>query len=428
MIITEEFKNNLNEKVYDELFSRLYCCPIDELQVHKNRYLNLIENFEKIFGKKEEISVFSAPGRTEIGGNHTDHQHGCVLAGSVNLDIIAAVSLNGLDEIRIQSEGYPLDIINLKETVPAESEFNTAKALIRGVYAKFKSMGYNIKGFDAYTTSNVLKGSGLSSSAAFEVLIGCIMNGLFADNQVDAVEIARIGQFAENVYFGKPSGLMDQMASSVGGAIAIDFQDSEKPAVKKINFDFAKSGHALCIIDSGADHSDLTYEYAAIPFDMKAVAKYFDKNYLSEVRKEDFLNNISEIRKVTGDRAVLRAFHFFKENERAKQETQLLETADFDEFLKIVKESGYSSYMYLQNVCPKNSTKEQAVGYTLAMCDEILQGRGAFRVHGGGFAGTVQAFVPLDMLEDFKNKIEHTVGKNCCLTLNIRPLGGVQII
>ena len=256
MIITEEFKNNLNEKVYDELFSRLYCCPIDELQVHKNRYLNLIENFEKIFGKKEEISVFSAPGRTEIGGNHTDHQHGCVLAGSVNLDIIAAVSLNGLDEIRIQSEGYPLDIINLKETVPAESEFNTAKALIRGVYAKFKSMGYNIKGFDAYTTSNVLKGSGLSSSAAFEVLIGCIMNGLFADNQVDAVEIARIGQFAENVYFGKPSGLMDQMASSVGGAIAIDFQDSEKPAVKKINFDFAKSGHALCIIDSGADHSD----------------------------------------------------------------------------------------------------------------------------------------------------------------------------
>lgn len=428
MIKTEELKKNLQDKVYDELLSKLYCCDKEKLEIQKQRYQSLIENFEKTFGTKEELSLFSAPGRTEIGGNHTDHQHGCVVAGSVNLDIIAAVALNNSNEIRIQSEGYPLDVINLDELAPFENEYNQAKALIRGVAAKFRALGYDIKGFDAYTTSNVLKGSGLSSSAAFEVLVGNILNGLFANGSVNAIEIAKIGQFAENVYFGKPSGLMDQMASSVGGAVAIDFCDNEKPVIKKINFDFAKSNHSLCIIDSGADHADLTYEYAAIPFDMKEIAKYFDKEYLREIKKEEFLNKISEIRKITGDRAVLRALHFFNENERAQKEAEMLENNKFDEFLKLVKESGFSSYMYLQNVCVKGSSKEQAVGYTLALCDEILKGRGAFRVHGGGFAGTVQAFVPNDMLEEFKNKIELATGKGQCHILNIRPIGGIQIV
>lgn len=428
MIKTEDLKKNLQDKVYDELFSKLYGCEQNQLEIVKKRYRELINEFEKTFGVKGEISLFSAPGRTEIGGNHTDHQRGCVIAGSVNLDVIAVAALNNSEEIRIQSEGYPLDTINLNELEPDETEFNQAKALIRGVCAKFKALGYNLKGFDAYTTSNVLKGSGLSSSAAFEVLIGNILNGLFANGGVNPVEIAKIGQYAENVYFGKPSGLMDQMASSVGGAVAIDFQDNENPVIKKINFDFSKCGHALCIIDSGADHADLTYEYAAIPFEMKEVAKFFDKEFLREVKKSDFLNKISEIRKVTGDRAVLRALHFFNENERAQKESEMLENGNFDEFLRLVKESGYSSYMYLQNVCPKGSVKEQSVAYTLAVCDEILKDRGAFRVHGGGFAGTIQAFVPEDMLEDFKNKIELTVGKNCCHILNIRPLGGVQIV
>ena len=290
MIKTEDLKKNLQDKVYDELFSKLYGCEQNQLEIVKKRYRELINEFEKTFGVKGEISLFSAPGRTEIGGNHTDHQRGCVIAGSVNLDVIAVAALNNSEEIRIQSEGYPLDTINLNELEPDETEFNQAKALIRGVCAKFKALGYNLKGFDAYTTSNVLKGSGLSSSAAFEVLIGNILNGLFANGGVNPVEIAKIGQYAENVYFGKPSGLMDQMASSVGGAVAIDFQDNENPVIKKINFDFSKCGHALCIIDSGADHADLTYEYAAIPFEMKEVAKFFDKEFLREVKKSDFLN------------------------------------------------------------------------------------------------------------------------------------------
>lgn len=428
MIGTEELKRNFNNKVYDELLLKLYCCNDSEIALYKKRYIDLLNGFETYFTNHKKVSIFSAPGRTEIGGNHTDHQHGCVVAGSVNLDIICVAAPNNTDEIRIQSEGYPLDVINLNNLLPDESEHNEAKALIRGITAKFKASGFNIQGFDAYTTSNVLKGSGLSSSAAYEVLIGNILNGLFANQKVNPVEIAKIGQFAENIYFGKPCGLMDQMASSVGGAIAIDFNNNEEPVIKKINFDFSKSGHSLCIIDSGADHADLTFAYAAIPFEMKSVAQYFGKEYLREIRKDDFLNSISDIRNITGDRAVLRALHFFNENERAQEEAHALENGDFDMFLQLVKKSGLSSYMYLQNVCTNDTSREQAVGYTLAMCEEILQNRGAFRVHGGGFAGTVQAFVPNDMLEEFKSKIEQTVGIGRCHILNIRPIGGIQII
>lgn len=395
--------------------------------IKRERFTSLVEKFKETFGDYTDIKFFSAPGRTEIGGNHTDHQHGCVLAASINLDIKAVAAPNGTDEIRVQSEGYPLDIININELSLDRNEFNQAKALIRGIAAKFKELGCDIKGFDCYTASNVLKGSGLSSSAAFEVLIGNVINGLFFENKVNAVDIAKIGQYTENVYFGKPCGLMDQMASSVGGIIAIDFKDTENPAIKKINFDFTSTGYALCIIDSGADHADLTDEYASIPYEMKSIAKYFDKEYLREVKKEDFIKEIPILRKSAGDRAILRALHFFNENQRAKDEAEALERGDFKTFLKLVKQSGYSSYMYLQNVCVCGSSKEQAVALVLAVCNEVLKDKGAYRVHGGGFAGTVQAFVPFDMIDEFKEKTENIVGKGNCHILSIISTGGCEV-
>ena len=408
-----------------EELEKLYCTT--NTSIYETRFKDLIRNFKKTFKNDMEIKLFSAPGRTELGGNHTDHQHGCVLAASINLDVIAAAAVNNTNEIRVQSEGYPLDIINLAELQPDKKEYNQAKALIRGITAKFRELGCEVKGFDCYTTSNVLKGSGLSSSAAFEILIGNVINGLFFENKIGAVDIAKIGQFAENVYFGKPCGLMDQMASSVGGVVSIDFKNTENPVIKKIDFDFQKAGYGLCIIDSGADHADLTDEYAAIPYEMTQVAKHFGKEYLRDVKKEDFINNISILRKSAGDRAVLRALHFFNENQRAQNEAKALENGDFNKFLKLVKDSGFSSYMYLQNVCVCGSVKEQAVAVILALCDEILHDKGAYRVHGGGFAGTIQAFVPLNILDEFKEKIEKIAGKGNCHILSIRSQGGIEV-
>lgn len=423
---TEKLKQDLLNGVYKEKLAQIYCVNESKTTFYAERYVNVINDFENTFGKTDEISLFSAPGRTEIGGNHTDHQHGCVLAGSVNLDVIAAARPNDSNIIRIQSEGYPIDVVDLYDLSPKKEEYNLAKALIKGVSAKFKELGYKISGFDAYTRSNVLKGSGLSSSAAFEVLLGNIINGLFADNEVSPADIAKIGQYAENVYFGKPCGLMDQMASSVGAVVAIDFMDTEIPFIKKVNFDFTKTGYALCIIDSGADHSDLTGEYASIPMEMKFCAMHFNKEYLRNVDKEEFIKEIPNLRKTAGDRAVLRALHFFNDNERAQDEAKALENHDFNKFLKLINESGRSSYMYLQNVSVTGSSHDQAVGVVLALCDEFLKDDGAYRVHGGGFAGTVQAFVPIDKLDCFKIKIENAVGKDKCHILSIRPVGGIQ--
>ena len=427
MINREKLKEDIKNGIYNKIIEDLYCIDSDNINFYIKRYLDLIENFEKTFGFTEQIGLFSAPGRTEIGGNHTDHQHGCVIAGSVNLDVIAVASVNNLNVIRVQSEGYPADIIDLEDLSPNKQEYNSSKSLIKGITAKIKSMGYNIKGFDCYTTSNVLKGSGLSSSAAFEVLIGNVINGIFCNNEISPVEIAKIGQYAENIYFGKPCGLMDQMASSLGGITFIDFYDTDNPLVQKINFDFSSSNHVLCIIDSGADHADLTDEYAAIPFEMKQVAKFFNEEFLSSVDKEEFIKSIPQLRKITGDRAVLRALHFFNENMRAKKEVKSLENDDFDKFLEFLKESGRSSYMYLQNVNVCGYFKEESVALTLALCDEFLKGKGAFRVHGGGFAGTVQAFVPKEMLTEFKTGIENILGKNSCHILTIRSIGGTEI-
>ncbi|MBQ3492238.1 MAG: galactokinase [Oscillospiraceae bacterium] len=379
--------------------------------------------FSAAFGGAPE-RYFSAPGRTEIGGNHTDHQRGRVLAAAVNLDTVAAVRENGTDTIRILSKGYPLCRINVTELMPKAEEINTTPALIRGVAARFAELGCKVKGFDAYCESTVLPGSGLSSSAAYEVLIGTIINCLFFGGKATPAQVAQIGQYAENVFFGKPCGLMDQTASAVGNLVAIDFETGE---ISPVAFDFSACGHALCIIDSGADHADLTDEYAAIPNEMKAVAAYFHKEVLTEVAEKDFYAAIPALRKKCGDRAVLRAAHFYGENERVPKQVAALEQGDFHEFLRLVKESGRSSYMYLQNVIPAGNTAHQDVALTLALCEKYLQGKGAFRVHGGGFAGTVQAFVPNALLEDFRKGIDAALGDGACHILRIRPQGGVPM-
>lgn len=375
----------------------------------------------------KEIYRFSAPGRTEISGNHTDHQHGCVLAAAVNLETVAEVRLNDSEVIRVQSEGYPVVEVNLNDLSVHEEEKNTTAALIRGVAAAFSQRGAKLQGFDARVRSSVLPGSGLSSSAAFEVLIGTICNEMFFNQKLSAVEIAQVGQYAENVYFGKPCGLMDQTASSVGGMVFIDFENPDSPVVERIDFDFAAAGHALCIIDSGADHADLTEEYAAIPGELKQVSTFFGKEVLRDIPEADFLASLPELRHQVPDRAILRAIHFYQENKRVQRQAQALRDCDFDTFLHLVSESGRSSWMYLQNITPAGAIEHQDVAVALALCDTLLQGRGAYRVHGGGFAGTVQAFVPLDMLDSFKTGIERVLGEGKCHVLSIRPQGGIRV-
>ncbi len=369
---------------------------------------------------------FSAPGRTEIGGNHTDHQRGRVLAAAVNLDIRAAVSKNYTNIIRVMSEGYPLCEVDVNDTVPKENEKNTTTSLIRGIVSAFKERGCNVSGFDAYCISSVLSGSGLSSSAAFEVLIGTIINNLFFDAKISQPEIAKISKYAENVFFGKPCGLMVQTASAVGNLITIDFYDKEKPEIRSVNFDFSTCGHALCIIDTHSSHADLTDEYAAITNELKTICSYFDKEVLTEIDENALYSVLPAIRKKCGDRAALRAMHFYKENARVLKQVSALERGDFNEFLSLIKESGYSSYMYLQNVIPQGRTKNQDVAFTLSLCDYLLNRKGAFRVHGGGFSGTVQAFVPFDILDYFVSGIDSILGKNSCLVLSVRKHGGVE--
>ena len=382
--------------------------------------------FAAAFGCAPE-RYFSAPGRTEIGGNHTDHQRGRVLAAAVNLDTRAAVRANDSGVIRILSKGYPMSVVELSELSPVESEINSTPALIRGVAARFVQMGCRVGGFDAYCESTVLPGSGLSSSAAYEVLIGAIINGLFFERKASQPELAMIGQYAENVFFGKPCGLMDQMASAVGNLVTIDFFDKDHPVIEPVDFNFASCGHALCIIDSQASHADLTDEYAAIPGELKAVCAHFGKDVLTQIDEKDFYGQLPALRRECGDRAVLRAIHFYQENARVPGQVAALRAGDFDRFLELVKQSGYSSYMYLQNVIPAGYTAHQDVAVSLALCEHYLQGRGAYRVHGGGFAGTVQAFVPFDLLEDFRAGIDAVLGQGACHVLSIRPQGGVEM-
>ncbi|MBQ6266855.1 MAG: galactokinase [Clostridia bacterium] len=426
MMLTTELKSALAGNACDAALATLYSPAAVEAQ--KARYLRVAETFERLYGAGRAVGVFSAPGRTEVCGNHTDHNHGKVLAAGVNLDAIAVAGRNDVNIVRIKSEGYRMDVTELSDLRVHDNETGHSASLVRGVCAAFRARGYNVGGFDAATASNVLSGSGLSSSAAFEVLIGTMLNHLYNDGKVDPVEIAQIAQYAENVYFGKPCGLMDQMACSVGGFVEIDFRDPAAPFIEKVPFDFAACGHALCIVDTGGTHADLTDDYAAVRREMEAAAQVFGKSVLREVEPADFKAQIPAVRKAAGDRAVLRGLHFFRENERVERQAAALKAGDFDAFKQLVIESGYSSYMYNQNVFTPKAPTSQPVSVALALCAELLAGKGAWRVHGGGFAGTIQAFVPLELQDAFKAEMTAVFGEKACHVLQIRPVGGTAVL
>ncbi len=421
------WKQELSDGVHAARLASLYCCAPAETASEAARYAAVLDGLEKTFGSHAEAGLYSAPGRTEIGGNHTDHQHGRVLAGSVNIDMIAAAAPNDKNQLRVQSEGYDLCVIDLNGLEARKEEENTTAALLRGECAAFTQRGAKLAGLDVYISSNVPKGSGVSSSAAFEVLIGVILNDCFMTEKVSPIAIAQIGQWAENVYFGKPCGLMDQMASSVGNIITIDFASPAKPVVEPVAVDFSKAGLALCILDSGADHADLTDEYAAIPAECRAVAAVCGGEVLRDVPFETFLAKLPECRRQCGDRAVLRAFHVYADNDRVAKQVAALHNGDFGTFLCLVNESGCSSWEYLQNVIPAGYKEHQEVGVTIAAAKHLLGDKGAVRVHGGGFAGTVQAFVPVEMLDEFKAGMEAILGEGRCHVLSIRPEGGAVL-
>lgn len=418
-----ELKQSIQNGKYDKEFTMLY----GNVAAARERYINTADEFINLYGNRDNIRVFSAPGRTEIGGNHTDHQHGLVLAGSVNLDVIAIVSANDDNVIRIKSKGYKMDEVNITDLAVNESEKGRSCALVRGMLAAFKNGGYDIGGFDAYTTSNVLKGSGLSSSAAYEVLLSNIVNGLFNGGTVDAITVAKYSQFAEREYFGKPCGLLDQMASSVGGFTYADFNDPQNPVVEKINLDLTTSGHTLCVVDTGGNHANLTGDYADITLECKAVSECLGVAFLRDADEGEFYKNLASIRKKCGDRAVLRAMHVMGENKRVLTQKAALKRGDFNTFFVSVKRSGESSYDLLQNVYSPSSPKEQAISLALALTKQFLNGRGAYRVHGGGFAGTIQCYIPNKMFEGYKQMIEAVFGENSCVPLMIRPVGGYEL-
>lgn len=420
-----EIEQKIAEGGYNSAFAALY--GADAVKAQTERYLKAVCEFKKLYPNREEAELFSAPGRSEIGGNHTDHQHGCVLAAAVNLDVIAVASFHDEGVIRLRSEGHDPNEVRLDSLGVQNDEYGTSNAIIRGVAAKFTELGAKIGGFDAYTTSDVLSGSGLSSSAAFENLLGTIFDVHCNGKKAGAVEIAKIGQYAENVYFGKKSGLMDQMVSSVGGFVFIDFRDTENPVIKKVDCDFEKAGYRLCITDTKGSHADLIDDYSAVPAEMNAAAEHFGKPYLREVDEGEFVKAIPELRGKLSDRAVLRAAHFFNDNRNANDEAAALESGNFDKFLRLVKRSGDSSYKLLQNLYSCRKPEEQGLSVGLWASERILNGRGAARVHGGGFAGTIQAFVPVAAAEEYRAEMDRIFGAGSCKTLRVRPVGGVRL-
>lgn len=432
MITTKTFVQQLQQGQFDSRLKELYAFRDveKELEQAKARAIHTVDGFCTAFPDRvdAECGLYSGPGRTEIGGNHTDHQHGRVLCGSVAMDMLACVSPRQDHVIRIVSEGYPQLILDVNDTEKKEEEVNTSAALVRGVVAGMAQRGYKVGGFDAYITSAVPAGSGLSSSAAYEILMGNILNELYCNNALDAVELAQIGQYAEKVYFGKPCGLLDQTACSVGGVVAIDFVDPTQPKIEKVNYDLSRSGYVLCIVDTGSCHSDLTDDYAAITQEMGQVANWFGKQVLREVEETQFHKAIPELRQQFGDRAVLRSMHFFAENQRAAEQAEALKKGDIEEFLRLVRESGRSSALLLQNTWSIADPTQQAIPLTLAVAEEVLQGSGAARVHGGGFAGTIQAFVPEAKLSGFVKAMEDLLGAGKCHIVSIRPEGGCVVI
>jgi galactokinase len=416
---------DINDNNYDELIEDLY---IDSQLVdyQKTRYVKAIEKFISLYGD-QDIEVYSTPGRSEVSGNHTDHQHGEVLAAAINLDIIAVVAPYDTT-VKILSDDYDLHGIEISDLAKREDEMGTSEGLIRGVLARYQELGFQIGGFQAYMTSDVLQGSGLSSSAAFEVVVGTILSGLYNGMNIDPVTIAQVGQYSENVYFGKPCGLMDQCACSVGSLIHIDFKDNEHPIVEKIEVDFAEFKHSLCIVDVHASHADLTDDYASIPYEMKKVAQFFGKEFLRDVDEKEFYDHLPEVREAINDRAVLRTIHLFEENKRVEKAVQALNEHDFDAFKAVIKASGESSYKYLQNIYSNHDTDNQAVSIALALSENILLDQGVCRVHGGGFAGTIQAFVQDEFVATYKEEIEKYFGQGSCHVLKVRKYGGKKVI
>ena len=420
--VLQKIENN----AFTKTFQKLYGTSDEVMQHQKQRYRDAVKKFAELYPKRKAIRIYSAPGRTEIGGNHTDHQHGCVLAAAVNLDTIAVAAFHDEKIIRVISEGYEPFSVKLDNLAVTSEDVGTA-AIIRGIAAKFSEIGITIGGFDLYCTSDVLSGSGISSSAAFETLIGTIIDSYYNKNNAGAIQIAKIGQFAENIYFGKNSGLMDQTVSSVGGLVFIDFFDTENPKVESFTFDFEEYGYCICITDTKSSHDDLTADYSAIRNEMESVAKYFGKPHLRLVSEAAFYNNIPEIRKNCSDRAIIRAAHFFEENTRAKLEATALKEGNIELFLELVRKSGHSSATLLQNQYSCSAPENQAITLAIMMSRKLLEDNGAVRVHGGGFAGTIQAFVPVNLANEYINEMNRIFGEGSCIKMRIRPVGGIEI-
>ena len=424
---TSKMINHINSGELDAKLAYIY--GESAVAHQKERYIGAIKEFESLYGERE-INLFSVAGRSELSGNHTDHNHGCVVAASIDLDIIAVAAKRDDSVIRVKSEGFPEDVVDFSAySAPVSEKFGSSESIIAGMCAGFLKNSHKIGGFDAYTTSNVLKGSGLSSSAAFEDMIGNILSHFYNDGGVDNVEIAMLAQYAENVFFGKPCGLMDQVACAVGGIVAIDFKDTTSPVIEKVDFDITAAGYNLCIVNTGGNHADLTDDYAAVPREMKAIAAHFGKSVLREVDENEFIAAIPALREECGDRAILRALHFFNENKRVAMQKAALCAGDLDEFFENVIASGRSSFCYLQNVYTTKNVAEQGLSLAVCLADNYLSGKeAAFRVHGGGFAGTIQAFVPSKDVEGFRALMDGAFGEGACVVLRIRPYGAIKVI
>ncbi|MBE6688436.1 MAG: galactokinase [Ruminococcaceae bacterium] len=418
--------NDIKNGVYDEHFAILYTS--EKVSAARERFLGAIDEFASLYGQDREISMFSVSGRSEISGNHTDHNHGRVIAASVSLDIIAIAAKSDSNIVRIKSEGFNQDVVDISELDPDKIRKFNSGAIIAGVCRGFLNEGFSIGGYDAYTTSNVLKGSGISSSAAFEDMVGTILNHFYNDGKVDFITLSKISQYAENVFFGKPCGLMDQIACAAGGFVTIDFEDTKNPVVKRLDFDLSAAGYSLCIVNTGGNHANLNDDYASIPAEMKSVAAAFGKDVLRGLTTEDIFSKAAQLRETVGDRAIMRAVHFINENNRVAAQVECLERGDLDGFFEGVKASGLSSFCYLQNIFTTKNVSEQGLSLALCLCEKLLSGKkAAWRVHGGGFAGTVQAFVPNEYVAQFKEAQEKVFGEGACHVLLVRPEGACKI-
>lgn len=425
MVNTGKLIEELQMGKHDERLLDIYVDP-NKVEYQKLRYIEAIKRYEDYFSG-DMVCIFSAPGRSEIGGNHTDHQHGEVLAASINNDAIAVVQAMDEPYVKVLSDGYEEIVVSFDDLELKEEEKETTIALVKGVLAGLKQQGWKIGGFQAYITSDVLIGAGLSSSAAYETLIGTILSGLYNDMNIPAIEIAKIGQYAENVYFGKPCGLMDQVACSVGSLVHVDFADTNNPKVEKVDFDMNQYGYSLCITDTKGSHADLTSDYAAVPEEMRKVAQFFHKEVLLEVDQTMLFSQMEQLREQVGDRGVLRAIHFINENGRVKKEVSALKKKEMNTFLTLVKESGDSSFKYLQNVYSNSDVQHQNVSLALAISEMQLGTNGVSRVHGGGFAGTIQAFVKNDAVAEYQKRMDSVFGDAACSVLKIRKYGGIKV-